>query len=545
MRRLVTPRGPRALWVLLLATPILAACGDDGDNEGDNGSTLVVGVETLGGENWSPWLSSGAEDAVMDLVGDSLVTVDPETRELMPGLAESWELSDDNLTWTFRLRPDVPFHDDWGTVTAEDVKFSYEQLIREDSIVPRAGVFSAAVDGDISNFEVVSELEFKIHSPTPMVTLPSHLVNVQDSLTVTSKDYWDEVGEEEAGAHPIGTGPFKYVSQQRNVEVRLEAVDDHWRHTPAYDNLVIKVVPDEGARLAQVRAGDIDLTQVSVGPKEEAEGAGLSIFSVPSIGLSSVMLGGQYPGDDKSYDADAPWIQADNLEAGRAVREALSVALDRDAIVTNLLNGEGAPAAAPIVYVPGDFPFVDPSWEVPPYDPDRARELLAEGGYPDGFALKMPLFPQDGRASAVPIAEAVAAMWEEIGIDVELQPMEFSPTFRQQLIDRTTAGSAYQYTIQFYDEPVDHLAVAYSPTSAVAHMYDPAIEAGIDAMNTEPNRDARMALARALGSQLIEDVRAIPVASVNGTYIASSKVDEWDFVTGTGTLNAVETVTLN
>lgn len=544
----------------LAAALLLSACSDGGgsdDGSGDPGTpgstsspgtdgtsdggaaggpegTLVVGVPTLGSETWNFRTSTTDEQQVFDLVAETLVRRHPQTLELEPGLAEEWDLSDDGRTWTFKLREGIEFHDDWGELTTADVEFSWAQNLMEDCSHTRCAVYRNAVDNDMANFEIVDDYEFRIHTPTVQALLPQELAIGQVVMPIFSKAYFESEGEERAVAHPVGTGPYRFVSHTRGSHVEFEALDEHWRQTPAFRQLIMRIVPDDDTRLAQVRSGDLDLAPVGSSQKPEAEAANLNLFSIAGVGTSSIMFGGMYE-DHPNRDSDAPWIQDDDPDAGRAIRQAMTLAVNRQAILDNILYGEGELMRSPLSFQPGpDLPWNEASWEIPPYDPARARELLAEGGYPDGFEIDLPIFAQAGRPASEDIAEAVAGMFEAIGITVNRRPMDFQPTFRQGLVDRTLSGNLWQFTAPAYPEPVLGLSAAYMPGGTLAHMNHPALTRNVPLILASPDYDERMRLSREMGGELIADYAAIPVVSVNLLWIGGENVTQWETQTGYG-----------
>lgn len=540
-------RGYRRALSRLAAAVIVAAFGT-GAAVAEPEGNLVIGVPTLGTERWDvKTLSSGVEQQVMDMVNETLLMRDPRTLELEPGLVKTWELSDDGLTWTFDLFENVPWQTgpdgaDYGTLSAEDVKFTWLMMLEDDCSATRCSAWSQAVGGDISNFEIVSDTEFRIHTPDVQALLPQELANGQVVPVIVSKKYFDDVGAEAAIAHPLGTGPYRFVSAEPGYQVTLEAVNDHWRQTPAYKTVVLRSVPDEAARLAQVMSGDLDLAPIVALQRIQAEGAGLKVISIGGVGTSSIMLGGMYPGDPNS-DPDAPWIQADNPEAGRLIREAMSAAIDRQAILDNILFGEGELMTAPLSFLPGaDLPWNEASWEPPAYDPDRARELLVAGGYPDGFSVDMPIFAQGGRPAATDIAEAVAGMLENVGIHMNRMPMDFA-TFRPNLVDRTTKGMIWQFTAPASAEPALGLRAAYMPDGTLSHMNHPAITEYVPKIFAERDFEQRMEYSRTMGAALIDDIAALPIVSTNTVYAASQKLGTWTPILGNGYVSRIEYAT--
>jgi peptide/nickel transport system substrate-binding protein len=536
---------------LVTAGAILGACGgqapasgqpsDPGESapEGEE-STLVIGVESLGGQDWKQWLAGPQERAVWTMIGDTLIQSNPETREREPGLAESWSMSEDGLTWTFTLRPDVPFHDGHGTVTAEDVKFSWEQYIQEDATVAPGNVrtMREAVDGDMDNFEIVGPLEFRLHAAVPVRILEPILANGTPGFVILPKAYW-EADPEQAAAHPIGTGPFKFVSSTPGVDVKLEAVEDHWRQTPAYDNVTIWSISDPAARLAQVQAGAVDLAVMNPALVPEAREADLEVIGVKDTGSMSVLLGGTYPGHE-NFDVDAPWIQDDDPDSGLAIRQALSLAIDREAILERVLAGEGTLAAGPAFQYPSQAERVDPSWTLPEYDPDRARELLAEGGYPDGFEISMEIYENRPGTGGSDVAEAIAGMWEAIGITVTRHVTD-DPTHGELMDARETDGQAWIRFTPFSDV-LQHSLGSFLE-GGNGNMHDPDIEAANEALIAEADAEARTAIGLEMIDSLIERLPLLPLFTVNTSWVAGERVGSWDPIVGSSLLNSVETIT--
>lgn len=546
--------GVRVVGVFAAFSLVLAACGgqepaqtspassagepSEGEAPADS-LGLVVAVQSLDSQSWAPWLATGSENVVLQEVGETLTRIDPETREVVPALAESWELSEDLGTWTFRLREGVPFHGDWGEMTAEDVRFSWEQLIQEESTSSVAPVYRSAIDGDIANFEVVGPYEFRLHTSTPVVQLPSALSNLEPGLAIQSMAYWNS-DPERAVEHPVGTGPYEFVSSTPGVDVVLAGVEEHWRQTPAFDSVTVRVIADDAARLAQLQSGEVDLAPIPPRLVGEARSAGLDVRSIPDVGSVSVFLGGQYT-DTEFNDDDAPWIQADSPDQGRAIREALSMAIDRQAILDSVMAGLGTLTSGPLFQYQDNPNLVDPNWEMPTFDPDTARELMAEGGYPDGFEVTVPVFTQSGRVGTEDIHEAVAGEWERhLGLTVTRDVMDFT-VFRPHLLDRTTAGMAYSFVTPYFTEAAQALG-NYTPAATAAHFFDPALTDGFERLRAEPDRDERLAITRGMIDALIENTRAIPLFSYDAPYAASARVGEWQPVAGLAQLANLEYV---
>lgn len=538
-----TTRG-RALLVagvLLLGT--LAACGggDDSDGDGDNasggGGELVVAVGTLGTLEFAPHLYGADNLPIGKLFFDTLTRVNKDTQQIEGSLAESYSLSDDGLTWNFKLRPDIKFHDDWGTLTAEDVKYTWGEWIRDDSLQNRAPQLREAIDGDINNFEVVSDLEFNLHASKPFTALPAVLSSTANGLMVTSKKYHEE--DADADTHPISTGPWKYVSSTPGVEIKFERNDDYWGEVPHYKTLVIKEIPDSAARLVQVESGEVDISSLDSRLINEAKNAGLQIFSAKDIATAQVVLGGMYP-DAPNYDRDAPWIQADDPDKGLAVREALSLAINRELILDSVLLGEGTLNYCPFFSYPANEETTDPSWELPAYDVELAKEKLAEGGFEGGgFPITMFLYPDD--SDTVAVGEAIAQMWTEIGVDVTLEPSE-EDLLDEKLNTMETDGLAFVKQ-QGSDDPVMLLNNYLSSQDSDHKFHSDIIDNGYEALSAESDPDVRMEIVRQMCTDMRDEFHPLTLFTVNVPFVAGSGVDAWTPVPGDKELNSLETVT--
>jgi ABC-type transport system substrate-binding protein len=514
-----------------------------GATAGGTGSELIVGLDNLSPMQWSP-AKSGHDNAKYAIFwGDSLIGIDPETRQLVPEIAESYSLSEDGTTWHFKLKPDIPFHDGWGTVTAEDVKYSYGEWIGPENDHQVGNEMSQAVDGDMDNFVILNELEFELRTTTPVVHLDHVLCSCDTGLWIASKKYHDEMGAEAEMTHPIGTGAFKYVSGTVGVEIVMEAVEDHWRHPPGFDRLVFKEIPDAAARLVQVQSGAVDIASLDAKLIGEAESAALRTVSVPDIGNVFVILGGMYYGSE-FLDTDAPWIQADDVmdPGGHAIREAMSLAIDRELILERILHGEGTLAHGPLLQFPNDPELVDPAWDLPVYDLDQAKQKLAEGGYPDGFPIEIFQYPDD--VDTVSIGEAIAGMWEELGLEVTRNPSE-EDVLDPMLDEKATDGISW-VKIAGWGPPAIMIADYRSEKPGRPgdnKFFSQTIDEGYPALSEEPDLGARYEIARDIVTGLREELIAIPLFTANMPFVVGPDVGDWAPLPGYKGISGLETVT--
>jgi ABC-type transport system substrate-binding protein len=282
---------------------------------------------------------------------------------------------------------------------------------------------------------VVSQYQFRIHLSIIHTLL---LDEFMDSyLRVYCKKYVETVGKEEAFDHPIGTGPWKWVETVAGDHIKFEANEDSWYKVPEFKYLTLKLVPDASTAVFMLQSGQVNMTLISPDKVPEIQAAGLNIIQIPERKPIEVFFGGQHLPDNKFYDPTVPWADhpdeaADSDWNQRAlkVRKALSLAINPQAMIDNIMHGYATP------YVMHDITmshvWYKPEWKPIPYDLAQAKALLAEAGYPNGFDKTVqviipstPLTSVNTRA----VAESVANDLEALGIKIERRVME------QNLID--------------------------------------------------------------------------------------------------------------
>ena len=415
--------------------------------------TLNVGQKELGIYQAHPRLVGNPQIFVQGTapIGESLLTVNKDL-EVVGMLAESWEVSADSLTWTFHLAKGVQFHKGYGEMTAEDVIWSMDQF-SESSRHPRASNIRGVWNNPEGFTEAPDPYTVVVNTGTPWSQVPiwEMMTSPGGSATwIASKKQTDELGAEEANTQIAATGPWDVIGNRTGEFWRMQAVDNHWRKTPHFAELIFWEIPEESSRIAGLQTGQLDTTLIafdSIPLIEQIEGAELMEF--PGGGESALTFYGQYyvgigtPDQQPGYDPDLPWVSASadldspEWERARKVRVALSIAIDRQAIVDTLLGGRGGPA------VLWDFGQYEDTW-LPPemrweFDPEKAKQMIAEAGYPDGFSITLTPSLR-GAPVEVEACEVIATMWEDIGIDVKFKRVPYS-TLRPSLIGRTYQGS--------------------------------------------------------------------------------------------------------
>src|SRR5438093_10268920 len=286
-----------ALWALAM-TP-----GEAAPPEG----TLTVAVATFGDERWLPHLYVGAEDVVLKPLWENLLSRDPKTGELIPMLAERWQVMDGGRTWKFHLRKGVQFHDGRGEVTAEDVKFTFSSIAREGSANSLSTEFRL-----IKSMEVEDRHAITIHFDKPSVVFANKVNQglFASVAFIQSKSSIESAGEDGAERRPIGTGPWKFVEHVRGDRIVYEAVEGHWRATPNFKRLVMLKVPEPATRMAMLRAGSVDVIEIGGEYVDELKKGGVRTLTMPNVAWVYVILGRQWP-TKPSYDRAVPWPRPD------------------------------------------------------------------------------------------------------------------------------------------------------------------------------------------------------------------------------------------
>ena len=312
-----------------------------------------------------------------------------------PALAESWSESPDGLTYEFKLRPGLKFHNG-DPCTAEDVIFSFTRY---------KGVGAAELKSKVKNVEAVDTrtVRFHLHQPWPDF-MTFYGTTATAAGLVMPKKYLEQVGEDGFKQHPIGMGPYKFVSHTPGIELVLEANEAYWRHPPYIKRIIMKGVPEGTTRLAMLKRGEADIAFALEG--EVAE----EVKRDPKLTLVDTRHASiQWLDFAEQWDPKSPWHD-------KRVRLAANYAIDRQAINEAACLGFCPPTA---VIIPRVMDFALQT-EPLPYDSKKAKELLKEAGYPSGFDA--------GDLAPIPpfyiVGESVVNYLNAVGIRVKMRTME-------------------------------------------------------------------------------------------------------------------------
>lgn len=427
------------------AVTLLAACGvsdpagasdaaaEAADDPNGGRLTIAMTAANIPGTDTPPTEGGEGFRFVGYQLYDPLVTWDLSDPDrlatLMPGLAESWEVDEaDPTVWTFELRDGVEFHD--GTPWDADAAiFAFDRILDPEfeHYSEAAAGASAAYAQDIAGYAKVDDDTITITTAEPTSFLPYSLT----SILFPSPTAVMELGNEEYATAPVGTGPFRFGSMVDRQSLVLERNPDYWRGAPKVAELELVPVPEPAARLAALLSGTVDWAEVP--PPDglgQLEAAGFTVHtnSIPFV-WPWVLDVSQPPLDDVR------------------VRQALNHAVDRQAMIDNILAGTAEPATGPVY---PDHPWFSDDAPRYDYDPERARELLAEAGLEDGFTLRV-MAPTSGSGNMLPLPmnEFVQQQLGQVGVDVELELIEWNTmrsTYRAGYPDGV-GGLQYAWTV--------------------------------------------------------------------------------------------------
>ncbi|WP_404379274.1 ABC transporter substrate-binding protein [Caenispirillum salinarum] len=361
-------------------------------------------------------------DATSVPMYDRLVEFKQGTTEIEPGLAESWEVSEDGKTITFNLRKGVTWHsNDVFTPSrefnADDVIWSFERQMNPEHPYHKVGggsyeYFNAMSMPDLlERVEKVDDHTVRFHLSRPEAPMIANLG--MDFASIFSAEYADAMLEantpEMVDNNPIGTGPFEFQMYQKDAIIRYAANEDYWAGRTPVDNLVFAITPDASVRYAKLKAGECHVmpypNPADVGQMRDEDG----IIVESQEGLNVGYL---------AYNTEKePFTDA-------RVRKALNMAINKDAIIDAVFQGAGKEAKNPI---PPTMWSYNEEIEDDPYDPEAAKKLLAEAGFADGFKTNIWAMPvqRPYNPNARRMAEVIQSDWEKIGVEAEIVSYEW------------------------------------------------------------------------------------------------------------------------
>ncbi|MDO5424991.1 MAG: ABC transporter substrate-binding protein [Eubacteriales bacterium] len=432
---------------------------------------------------------------VTDQIFDTLTVVDAETGELQPQIAESWEQTSDTC-YQFKIRQGIKFHDG-SDLTAEDVKFSLERAKNSAAV--------SYVADFIDNVEIVDDYTVNVNLVAPYAPA---LRNLSVPFTAIVPKAVVEADEEAFKLHPIGCGPYKFVEWKQGDSVKLEAFDDYFGGTPATKNLVMKVIPEAAQRTIALETGEIDLAY-DILPNDISkieENADLTLYDAPSLTCYYISMNmNKEPFNDER------------------VRTAINLAIDRQLLIDTIACGAGQ--AADAIIAPAVYGYYSPGeYE---YNPEKARELLAEAGYENGFSTSIWVNDNQTRIEA---CQAIQAMLMDIGIDCSVEVMEFG-SFIQATSNGEHDMGYFGWVTSTTDADYTYYSLEHSSQQGAAgnrtFLADDEVDALIEEARTSTDEEVRLNAYEELAKKLFEINNNAPIYYSNITAGSSNKVENF------------------
>jgi ABC-type transport system substrate-binding protein len=449
----------------------------------------------------------------------STLTILDEKLQIVPYAAEKWTVSPDGLTWTFKLRNNIVFHNG-RKADANDVKYSLSRLASPDSRSPSSFLLLSDVVGfeavnkqgekELAGVKVVDPLTVEIRLQSPpkgdLATRMSHI-----STAIIAREAVEAGGPNWAEAQPIGTGPWKLKEWAHRSKVVYEAFPQFFGGKPKVDRLEMPIVPEPATQLAMYQNGELDVVLVPLGDYAR-------IKADPRLGKEMKI----WDRTQSQFLALNPRVYAPFKDV--RVRQAFAHAIDKAKVINQVFHGLYIPAGG---MLPPGIPGYDANLKGLPYDPARAKQLLADAGFPGGKGLPpLTMAVNPVTADYRMMAEPIAAMLKDtLGVNVEVQLQEFA-AFTAAMNRRdalaafmtgwsaTTLDAAYFHELWLYSK---------SPLNRVNYE-NPAFDTLIEQANAAPDRAKRVAFIRQADELIAKEVPLIPVMYTRFVYLINPKV---------------------
>ncbi|MEX2355712.1 MAG: ABC transporter substrate-binding protein [Thermaerobacterales bacterium] len=404
-----------------------------------------------------------------------------------PDLATEWNVSDDGLVWTFKLREGVQFHKGYGTLTANDVKYSYERLMDPDTELIRSGDVR-----NIEKVEVIDDLTVAIHLKNASAAFLMDMATLSGYLIVSEKAV-EAMGNETFAESPIGTGPYQVESYLPRGEVIFKAFEDYWEGRPEVDEVRVIVQPDETVAALAFLQDEVNWLAVRSDEAYDAvvDQPGVTVVRHPTA----------------SYGIEALWLQTEKV-TDRRIRHALAYAVDRDTLFEQFAAKLGT-SKADTILPPSVFGHRTDHLPKYDYDADRARQLLEDAGVTEGsLTLTTATIGTGGYPDTL---TAVQNFWGQVGVNLDFEVVEHAAWQAKY-----QAGENEFLIVSAGRREPDQVLVHFESTSrmgAVNYMFynNPQVDELILQQRTELDNDRRLSILHEVQALIMEDLPAIPL----------------------------------
>lgn len=434
---------------------------------------------------------------------DNLVVRNLETKQIVPHLATSWKVIDE-VTWDFTLRKDVTFHNG-EPFTAHTVKFNYDRILNPDNNLPQRGNHK-----EIKSVEVLDDytVRFKTHNPYPIM-----LERMQNFQMLPEK-YVKEKGNAWIAEHPVGTGPYKFVRWLKGRELLFERNENYWGPKPAFKYAKIRVVPETATQIAELLSGGVDIVRALPPDQiEVVEGSGIAHHTTsPILRTGFIQL-------------DSLGRSGPNPFQNKLVRQAANYAVNIDGYIKYILNGAATRTAT--VINPMAFGY-DPSVEPYQHDPEKAKKLLTEAGYPNGFEVRWLDSLTTVEPGAKQTTEAMAADLSKVGIKIKFELVEEVGPFVTK-VKEGNGGPMFTWSWGYYSV-FDADGIMYDlfhSSSPWAYYANPQLDTWIQEGRSTIDQEKRKAIYSKIQHHLKDEAAHIFKWGFHGIWGVSNRI-KWE-----------------
>ncbi|WP_322619364.1 ABC transporter substrate-binding protein [Bacillus fonticola] len=496
-------------WMLLLASLItaivLAGCSADSASEEE-----PEGTETETSDSKTLTIANGTDMVTFDIHDHNTTSTEAihinmfnylikrqEDGSFEPDLAESWENVDDT-TWAFKLKEGVTFHNG-EELTADDVKFTLERVANDNTLLEYGNY------NQIAEVKVLDDLNFEIVTKSPEPALLNRLSRLGSSIL--PKDYIEENGWETFLESPIGTGPYKFVEWIKDDRVVLEANTDYFGQTPKWEKVVFRSIPEDSTRVSELLTGGVDIA-ANVPPTDwgrinDNEGTSVAMSPTQRVMMLVARTG------EGSVTADPK------------VREAIDLAINKQEILDSLMDGSGTVTRTRVT--PGNTGANEELYGQQVFDPERAKELLAEAGYADGLELTLSS-PQGRYLKDSESAELIAAYLEAVGITVNLEFLEWSSFTERYASKSFNELFLIGYGNSMFDAALALERLQKEPAEGETDYDNPAVEELLQAAESNMNEEERVQQYIEAQALIAEDRPQIYLYQLDAAYGVNDRV---------------------
>lgn len=511
-----------------LAGAALIGCGDDDDEpttsraatgtsataapvaSGPSGKA-TISLSGGGTQNYDPAGAGGlAEIFTNTAIGEALAIMGPVTTNgvptkntYIPAVAQSWETSADGMEWVFKLRPGVKAHDG-STLTAEDVKYSLERFLDPAN----ESTSGASLVTRLDHMEVIGD-DLKFVLARPAAFLPT-----QANFYIYPRAAVEAVGVDKFGDHPIGAGPFKFVSARHDVGTTMEAFTDHYRKVPSIKTLELLISPEVTTRLAALKAGETDVMLKPSGPSipDILADSNLTLHEGESSSMNDIQFLDMSTAETR---VDTPW-------ADLRMRQAVAHAVDIGSMIEKIYFDR-----AVAVSVPGAVPGLPgvPDLPVRAYDPAKAKSLIAAAGY-DGLEFDIVTYNSGAQGGNPDCAAAVSTNLNAVGFKSQAKPVEYASFFENRK-GGTWAGTGTLSVQVVGGRASESFFGKVNPDSAYKSWWDLELAAEAERLYTLFGEELAAA-TNALAQKFYDQVVTVPLVSQNYIQGYGPRIKAWE-----------------